>query len=57
MIDALFGSTQIPLVGETEDGMPSAGQPTFSGEGLLTEDPVSGRAKTSMVWHIRARSW
>jgi hypothetical protein len=49
MIDALFGSTQIPLVGETEDGMPSAGQPTFSGEGLLTEDPVSGHPGSKLV--------
>jgi hypothetical protein len=49
MIDALFGSTEIPIVGTTEDGLPRAGQPTFSGEGLLTEDPVYGHPGSKLV--------
>lgn len=49
MIEALFGGTRIPIVGTTEDGMPIPGQPTFSGEGLLTEDPVSGHPASKLV--------
>jgi len=49
MIEALFGGTRIPVVGTTEDGMPIPGQPTFSGEGLLTEDPVSGHPASKLV--------